>query len=230
MLHVVILCIISLIIFCFINVQISIAFESEEIVEKNLDEVLKRKESSKEISQFIVETETNSSKMNRRMIELEIFKLKYPNKAKEMNEQNTYNIINIEKYEQKHLKPLNKKQISDLKESLKKYKKFTSLKENAKNSIPILLSISSLLVTEIMNLIYKGVKKKNKILKHSYTIFTRVSALFIIMGYYVSMFYISKYTDVNYFTFLQYILYLLYTTIHTIITYILYKVYDLEEE
>lgn len=65
-----------------LNIQIKIAYKSEETIEENFDKVLKSKETSKEISQFIVETKTNSSKINRRMIELEIFNLKYPKKRK----------------------------------------------------------------------------------------------------------------------------------------------------
>ncbi|MBH4547395.1 hypothetical protein I6B64_13485, partial [Staphylococcus aureus] len=187
----------SVFIFSFINIQIEMSYESEEVIEKNFDMILRSNETSKEISQFIVETKTNSSKINRRMIELEIFNLKHPKKAKEMDENNTYNTTNIEKYDREHMSPLNEKQINDLKNSLKNYERFTSLKENAKNSIPIILSIATLLLTEIMNLLHKGVKKENEILKHSYTIFTRVSALFIILGYYVTMFYTTKVTEVN---------------------------------
>lgn len=186
---VIVLSLISVFIFSFINIQIEMSYESEEVIEKNFDMILRSNETSKEISQFIVETKTNSSKINRRMIELEIFNLKHPKKAKEMDENNTYNTTNIEKYDREHMSPLNEKQINDLKNSLKNYERFTSLKENAKNSIPIILSIATLLLTEIMNLLHKGVKKENEILKHSYTIFTRVSALFIILGYYITMFY-----------------------------------------
>ena len=73
---------ISVFIFSFINIQIKIAYKSEETIEENFDKILKSNETSKEISQFIVETKTNSSKINRRMIELEIFNLKYPKKRK----------------------------------------------------------------------------------------------------------------------------------------------------
>ena len=75
---VIVLSLISVFIFSFINIQIKIAYKSEETIEENFDKILKSNETSKEISQFIVETKTNSSKINRRMIELEIFNLKYP--------------------------------------------------------------------------------------------------------------------------------------------------------
>lgn len=199
------------------------SYESEEVIEKNFDMILRSNETSKEISQFIVETKTNSSKINRRMIELEIFNLKHPKKAKEMDENNTYNTTNIEKYDREHMSPLNEKQINDLKNSLKNYERFTSLKENAKNSIPIILSIATLLLTEIMNLLHKGVKKENEILKHSYTIFTRVSALFIILGYYITMFYTTKVTEVNNILLWQLLIYIIYVNIHTALTIILHK-------
>ncbi|MBE7348969.1 hypothetical protein IM146_10080 [Staphylococcus epidermidis] len=220
----------SVFIFSFINIQIKIAYKSEETIEENFDKILKSNETSKEISQFIVETKTNSSKINRRMIELEIFNLKYPKKAKEMDENNTYNIANIEKYDRKHMSPLNEKQISDLKNSLKNYERFTSLKENAKNSIPIILSVATLLLTEIMNLLHKGVKTENEILKHSYTIFTRVSALFIILGYYIMMFYTTKITEVNNIILWQFIIYIIYVIIHTVLTIILHKINDERDE
>ncbi|HBC4175205.1 TPA: hypothetical protein KEO00_002838 [Staphylococcus aureus] len=213
----------SVFIFSFINIQIEMSYESEEVIEKNFDMILRSNETSKEISQFIVETKTNSSKINRRMIELEIFNLKHPKKAKEMDENNTYNTTNIEKYDREHMSPLNEKQINDLKNSLKNYERFTSLKENAKNSIPIILSIATLLLTEIMNLLHKGVKKENEILKHSYTIFTRVSALFIILGYYITMFYTTKVTEVNNILLWQLLIYIIYVIIHTALTIILHK-------
>ncbi|CDR24882.1 hypothetical protein [Staphylococcus argenteus] len=220
---VIVLTLISVFIFSFINIQIEMSYESEEVIEKNFDMILRSNETSKEISQFIVETKTNSSKINRRMIELEIFNLKHPKKAKEMDENNTYNTTNIEKYDREHMSPLNEKQINDLKNSLKNYERFTSLKENAKNSIPIILSIATLLLTEIMNLLHKGVKKENEILKHSYTIFTRVSALFIILGYYITMFYTTKVTEVNNILFWQLLIYIIYVIIHTALTIILHK-------
>lgn len=220
---VIVLSLISVFIFSFINIQIEMSYESEEVIEKNFDMILRSNETSKEISQFIVETKTNSSKINRRMIELEIFNLKHPKKAKEMDENNTYNTTNIEKYDREHMSPLNEKQINDLKNSLKNYERFTSLKENAKNSIPIILSIATLLLTEIMNLLHKGVKKENEILKHSYTIFTRVSALFIILGYYVTMFYTTKVTEVNNILLWQLLIYIIYVIIHTALTIILHK-------
>ncbi|MBO0928971.1 hypothetical protein J2P88_11130 [Staphylococcus sp. 30403_3112M30944] len=206
----------SVFIFSFINIQIEMSYESEEVIEKNFDMILRSNETSKEISQFIVETKTNSSKINRRMIELEIFNLKHPKKAKEMDENNTYNTTNIEKYDREHMSPLNEKQINDLKNSLKNYERFTSLKENAKNSIPIILSIATLLLTEIMNLLHKGVKKENEILKHNYTIFTRVSALFIILGYYITMFYTTKVIEVNNILLWQFLIYIIYFIIDTI--------------
>ncbi|MGF2896833.1 hypothetical protein [Staphylococcus aureus] len=220
---VIVLSLISVFIFSFINIQIEMSYESEEVIEKNFDMILRSNETSKEISQFIVETKTNSSKINRRMIELEIFNLKHPKKAKEMDENNTYNTTNIEKYDREHMSPLNEKQINDLKNSLKNYERFTSLKENAKNSIPIILSIATLLLTEIMNLLHKGVKKENEILKHSYTIFTRVSALFIILGYYITMFYTTKVTEVNNILLWQLLIYIIYVIIHTALTIILHK-------
>ncbi|MBO0945298.1 hypothetical protein J2P86_09525 [Staphylococcus sp. 30400_3112M30941] len=213
----------SVFIFSFINIQIEMSYESEEVIEKNFDMILRSNETSKEISQFIVETKTNSSKINRRMIELEIFNLKHPKKAKEMDENNTYNTTNIEKYDREHMSPLNEKQINDLKNSLKNYERFTSLKENAKNSIPIILSIATLLLTEIMNLLHKGVKKENEILKHNYTIFTRVSALFIILGYYITMFYTTKVIEVNNILLWQFLIYIIYVIIHTALTIILHK-------
>ncbi|HHU6748498.1 TPA: hypothetical protein ACUI22_002165 [Staphylococcus aureus] len=220
---VIVLFLISVFIFSFINTKIEMSYESEEVIEKNFDMILRSNETSKEISQFIVETKTNSSKINRRMIELEIFNLKYPKKAKEMDENNTYNTTNIEKYDQEHMSPLSEKQINDLKNSLKNYERFTSLKENAKNSIPIILSIATLLLTEIMNLLHKGVKKENEILKHSYTIFTRVSALFIIFGYYITMFYTTKVTEVKNILLWQLLIYIIYVIIHTALTIILHK-------
>lgn len=157
---VIVLSLISVFIFSFINIQIEMSYESEEVIEKNFDMILRSNETSKEISQIIVETKTNISKINRRMIKLEIFTLKHPKKVKEMDENNTYNTTNIEKYDREHMSPLNEKQINDLKNSLKNYERFTFLKENAKNSIPIILSIATLLLTEIMNLLNKGVKKR----------------------------------------------------------------------
>ena len=46
-----------------------------------------------------------------------------------MDENNTYNIANIEKYDRKHMSPLNEKQISDLKNSLKITKDLPPLKK-----------------------------------------------------------------------------------------------------
>lgn len=60
-----------------------------------------------------------------------------------------------------------------------------------------------------MNLLHKGVKKENEILKHSYTIFTRVSALFIILGYYITMFYTTKVTEVNNILLWQFLIYII---------------------
>ena len=128
------------------------------------------------------------------------------------------------------MSPLNEKQISDLKNSLKNYERFTSLKENARNSIPIILSVATLLLTEIMNLLHKGVKTKSEILNHSYTIFTRVSALFIILGYYIMMFYTTKITEVNNIILWQFIIYIIYVIIHTVLTIILHKINDERDE
>ena len=81
-----------------------------------------------------------------------------------------------------------------------------------------------------MNLLHKGVKTENEILKHSYTIFTRVSALFIILGYYIMMFYTTKITEVNNIILWQFIIYIIYVIIHTVLTIILHKINDERDE
>ena len=164
------------------------------------------------------------------MIELEIFELKYPKKFNELAKSNKLNIDNIKQYEKNHLSSLNEKQTKILEKDLKDYEKVTLFKGNAMNSIPILLTITTLLLTEILNSLHKGIKKRNKILTYNYTLSTRISTVFIVLEYYISMFYISKSTEVNYYTFWLFIIYIGYAIIHTITTYILYEIYDLNEE
>ncbi|SCU53958.1 hypothetical protein [Staphylococcus aureus] len=108
---VIVLSLISVFIFSFMNIQIEMSYESKEVIEKNFDMILRSNVTSKETSQFIVETKTNSYKINRRMIELEIFNLKHPKKAKEMDENNTYSTTNIEKYDREHMSPLNENKL-----------------------------------------------------------------------------------------------------------------------
>lgn len=225
-----ILYILSIFIVKYINVQIATAYRIEENIEENFHQILKSEETSNEISEFIVEIKTNDSKLNRRMIELEIFKLKYPKKFNELAKSNKLNIDNIKQYEKNHMSSLNEKQTKILEKDLKDYEKVMLFKRNAMNSIPILLTITTLLLTEILNLLHKGIKKRNKILMYNYTLYTRISTVFIVLEYYIAMFYISKFTEVNYYTFWLFLIYTGYSLIHTIITLILYRTYDLNEE
>lgn len=225
-----ILYILSMFIVSYINAQIATVYSVEENIEKNFHQILKSEETSNEISEFIVEIKTNDSKLNRRMIELEIFKLKYPKKFNELAKSNKLNIDNIKQYEKNHMSSLNEKQTKILEKDLKDYEKVTLFKRNALNSIPILLTITTLLLTEILNSLHKGIKKRNKILTYNYTLYTRISTVFIVLEYYISMFYISKSTEVNYYTLCLFLIYSVYSFIHAIITFILYKIYDLNEE
>lgn len=227
---VVILYILSIFIVGYINVQIATVYKIEENIEGKFHQILKSEETSNEISEFIVEIKTNDSKLNRRMIELEIFKLKYPKKFNELAKSNKLNIDNIKQYEKNHMSSLNEKQTKILEKDLKDYEKVTLFKRNAMNSIPILLTITTLLLTEILNLLHKGIKKRNKILMYNYTLYTRISTVFIVLEYYISMFYISKSTEVNYYMSWLFLIYTGYSLIHTIIALILYRIYDLNEE
>ncbi|MBM0792770.1 MULTISPECIES: hypothetical protein [Bacillati] len=227
---VVILSILSLFILSYINEKIATVYNIEENIEKNFHQILKSDETSNEISDFIVETKTNDSKLNRRMIELEIFELKYPKKFNELAKSNKLNIDNIKQYEKNHMSSLNEKQTKILEKDLKDYEKVTLFKGNAMNSIPVLLTITTLLLTEILNSLHKGIKKRNKILTYNYTLSTRISTVFIVLEYYISMFYISKSTEVNHYTSWLFIIYIGYAIIHSITTYILYEIYDLNEE
>lgn len=200
---------------------------NEKIEEKN-NSIMQSKLSSKELSEFLYERETNSGKLSKLAIENNILNIKYPQEADKLYEEDNLSTKNLEDYEEKHYISLDRDMIKQLKKDLEIYKKSNSFSENNKIILPIVVSIGTILINEILNLLYKGYKSKSRLLEYFYTLNTKIASLLLILSYFIPLYFIKDSLNIVYLYIITALIFLIYLIV--IYIYIYQKIWKKKQQ